>query len=152
MRPSPKYMAEIKARAAANGEQKVEFVVPKQTCSREIAFKEAHRIAKRCIKPGDDYRLTFGAALKWVYERYSVARPVRRDAVAKKLLAAGGKEWMKGEHHRVYFDVREIVARDDYSSKEWRRFNIINTFYDVKAHKFCADMTEKDVSLVLKHI
>ena len=54
MRPSPKYMAEIKARAAANGEQKVEFVVPKQTCSREIAFKEAHRIAKRCIKPGKE--------------------------------------------------------------------------------------------------
>ena len=58
--------------------------------SREIAFKEAHRIAKRCIKPGDDYRITFGAALKWVYERYTVARPVRRRA--------------NGENHCVYFD------------------------------------------------
>jgi len=36
---------------------------------RSLIFKKAHQLAKLAHQPGDDYQVTFAAALKMVYRR-----------------------------------------------------------------------------------
>lgn len=65
-------------------------------------FKKAHEITKAAIKAGDNYRVTFGAAL-----RILMTKPV--DAV-EALKAIGGKLWEKAGMSRVYFDAAEWMG------------------------------------------
>lgn len=59
-------------------------------------FRKAHALTKSAIRAGDDYRATFGAALKSL-----MSEPV--DAL-KALTAAGGTLWEKSGMRRIYFN------------------------------------------------
>ena len=68
--------------------------------SRKTIFKQAHEAAKAINKKGDCYAVTFAACLKLAYANASVeVAKVSRELLLNK----GGKEWEKGEHHRIYF-------------------------------------------------
>ena len=68
--------------------------------SRKTIFKQAHEAAKAINKKGDCYAVTFAACLKLAYASASVeVAKVSRELLLNK----GGKEWEKGEHHRIYF-------------------------------------------------
>lgn len=66
-------------------------------------FRKAHALAKQAIKAGDDYRITFGAALKAL-----ISKPA---SLLAQLTALGGKLWEKGSMRRVYFnDAHELIG------------------------------------------
>lgn len=67
-------------------------------------FKAAHKIAKSTLRKGDNYRVTFGAAIKMI-------KTLANKSLAEKLLALGCKVWEKGNMKRIYVadSVKHIV-------------------------------------------
>ena len=67
-------------------------------------FKAAHKITKSALRKGDNYRVTFGAAIKLIKE-------LSTKTLAEKLLALGCKVWEKGTMKRIYVadSVKHIV-------------------------------------------
>ena len=81
-------------------ESQKDYTMKTLKLSRKTIFKQAHEAAKDLNKKGDCYAVTFAACLKLAYANASVdVACVSREL----LLSKGGKEWEKGDNHRVYF-------------------------------------------------
>ena len=66
-------------------------------------FCQAHALTRQVIQAGDDYRATFGAALKSL-----MSKPAD---ILEQLIALGGNLWEKGSMRRVYFnDVPAMIG------------------------------------------
>jgi hypothetical protein len=71
-------------------------------------FKSAHRLTRSVVRAGENYRASFGIALRSAYLaiKAAVAPPVER-------IVASGSLWSRGGRRRVYFnDLPEIVGID----------------------------------------
>ena len=54
-------------------------------------FKTAHKLAKSVIKSGDNYRVTFGAAIKAILEGFVMTTKSIADQLLKLALKFGKK-------------------------------------------------------------
>ena len=61
-------------------------------------FKAAHKLAKSVIKSGDNYRVTFGAAIKAILDGLVMTT----KSIADQLIEAGAKVWEKDAMKRIY--------------------------------------------------
>lgn len=71
-------------------------------------FRQAHALARQVIQAGDDYRVTFGAALKSLQ-----SKPAE---IVDQLIALGGNLWEKGSMRRVYFNNVPALIGLSYST------------------------------------
>ena len=99
-------------------------------------FKAAHKLAKSVIKSGDNYRVTFGAAIKAILEGLVMTT----KSIADQLIEAGAKVWEKGNMKRIYintsgvfvkaFDLAENALRSDartFKTKTYFSNNVCHT-------------------------
>ena len=70
-------------------------------------FKAAHKLAKSVIKSGDNYRVTFGAAIKAILEGFVVTT----KSIADQLIEAGAKVWEKGDMKRIYINTSDVFVK-----------------------------------------
>ena len=70
-------------------------------------FKAAHKLAKSVIKSGDNYRITFGAAIKAILEGLVMTT----KSIADQLVEAGAKVWEKGNMKRIYINTSDVVVK-----------------------------------------
>ena len=70
-------------------------------------FKAAHKLAKSVIKSGDNYRITFGAAIKAILEGLVMTT----KSIADQLVEAGAKVWEKGDIKRIYINTSDVVVK-----------------------------------------
>ena len=70
-------------------------------------FKAAHKLAKSVIKPGDNYRVTFGAAIKAILEGLVMTT----KSIADQLIEAGAKVWEKGNMKRIYINTSDVFVK-----------------------------------------
>ena len=99
-------------------------------------FKAAHKLTKEVIKTGDNYSVTFGAAIKFILESNKVKSEV--------------KYWNK-KGHRFYVDMPrdfmgkvslESVGYVEYANKELDFSNINSSSVDYVKAAFEAKMKE----------
>lgn len=70
-------------------------------------FKSAHKLAKSVIKSGDNYRVTFGAAIKAIIEGFVM----NTKSIADQLVEAGAKAWEKGDIKRIYINTSDVLVK-----------------------------------------
>ena len=70
-------------------------------------FKAAHKLVKSVIKSGDNYRVTFGAAIKAILEGLVMTT----KSIADQLVEAGAKVWEKGDIKRIYINTSDVVVK-----------------------------------------
>ena len=70
-------------------------------------FKAAHKLAKSVIKSGDNYRVTFGAAIKAILEGLVMTT----KSIADQLIEAGAKVWEKGNMKRIYINTSDVFVK-----------------------------------------
>ena len=70
-------------------------------------FKAAHKLAKSVIKSGDNYRVTFGAAIKAILEGLVMTT----KSIADQLIGAGAKVWEKGAMKRIYINTSDVLIK-----------------------------------------
>lgn len=70
-------------------------------------FKTAHKLAKSVIKSGDNYRVTFGAAIKAILEGFVMTT----KSIADQLIEAGAKVWEKGDMKRIYINTSDVFVK-----------------------------------------
>ena len=70
-------------------------------------FKAAHKLAKSVIKSGDNYRVTFGAAIKAILE----GPVMTTKSIADQLIEAGAKVWEKGDMKRIYINTSDVFVK-----------------------------------------
>ena len=70
-------------------------------------FKAAHKLAKSVIKSGDNYRVTFGAAIKAILEGLVMTT----KSIADQLIEAGAKVWEKGDMKRIYINTSDVFVK-----------------------------------------
>lgn len=70
-------------------------------------FKAAHKLAKSVIKSGDNYRVTFGAAIKAILDGFIM----NTKSIADQLVEAGAKVWEKGDIKRIYINTSDVVVK-----------------------------------------
>ena len=70
-------------------------------------FKAAHKLAKSVIKSGDNYRVTFGAAIKVILEGLVMTT----KSIADQLIEAGAKVWEKGNMKRIYINTSDVFVK-----------------------------------------
>ena len=70
-------------------------------------FKAAHKLAKSVIKSGDNYRVTFGAAIKAILEGLVMTT----KSIADQLIEAGAKVWEKGAMKRIYINTSDVFVK-----------------------------------------
>lgn len=74
-------------------------------------FKLAHNLTKKVIKAGDNYRVTFGAAIKAIKEGFVMTT----KSIEDRLIEAGAKLWEKGDMKRIYINdaVAQVVFNEE---------------------------------------
>ena len=65
--------------------------------NKSTLFKAAHKLAKSVIQVGDNYRVTFGLAIKAILSQ-------AKKSFAEILLDLGLKVWEKGSMKRIYIN------------------------------------------------
>ena len=70
-------------------------------------FKAAHKLAKSVIKSGDNYRVTFGSAIKAILEGFVMTT----KSIADQLIEAGAKVWEKGDMKRIYINTSDVFVK-----------------------------------------
>ena len=70
-------------------------------------FKAAHKLAKSVIKSGDNYHVTFGAAIKAILEGFVMTT----KSIADQLIEAGAKVWEKGDMKRIYINTSDVLIK-----------------------------------------
>lgn len=98
-------------------------------------FKSAHKLAKSVIKAGDDYRVTFGAAIKAILAGFVEAT----KTVEEKALEAGAKLWEKGNMKRIYINTSDVFVKafdlaDNALRSDARTFKTKTYFSDNVCH------------------
>ncbi len=71
-------------------------------------FSQAHALTRKTLQAGDDYRVTFAAALKSLLNK-----PVE---IVDQLIALGGNLWEKNGLRRVYFNNVPALIGLSYST------------------------------------
>ena len=91
-------------------------------------FKAAHKLAKSVIKSGDNYRVTFGAAIKVVKEKIANTVKSVEYAIKKGVL----NSWAKTDMNRAY------VANFNKLVAELQKAGISAeaAYFDLNASKF----------------
>lgn len=103
-------------------------------------FKAAHKLAKSVIKSGDNYRVTFGAAIKAILEGLVMTT----KSIADQLIEAGAKVWEKGNMKRIYINdaVAQIVFNENIL-KDFPQVKInvgkAKFYFDLEHNVFTAD-------------
>ena len=69
--------------------------------NKSTLFKTAHKLAKSVIQAGDNYRVTFGLAIKAILAQASTS-------VTDTLLGMGLKVWEKGNMKRIYMTCKQF--------------------------------------------
>ena len=103
-------------------------------------FKAAHKLAKSVIKSGDNYRVTFGAAIKAILEGLVMTT----KSIADQLIEAGAKVWEKGDMKRIY--INDAVAEIVFNQKILKDFSQVKIkvgkakfYFDLTNNVFTAD-------------
>ena len=103
-------------------------------------FKAAHKLAKSVIKLGDNYRVTFGAAIKAILEGLVMTT----KSIADQLIEAGAKVWEKGDMKRIY--INDAVAEIVFNQKILKDFSQVKIkvgkakfYFDLTNNVFTAD-------------
>ncbi|MFB6347871.1 hypothetical protein ACFBZI_07740 [Moraxella sp. ZJ142] len=86
-------------------------------------FKKAHALTKAIIKAGDDYRITFGLAIKAIL--------ADSKNIVDTLLALGLKIWENYGKKRIYMTVAQFNQATN--SKSILNSRYTTYFYDFKA-------------------
>lgn len=89
-------------------------------------FKAAHNLTKKVIKIGDNYRVTFGAAIKAVLNGFVA----EAKSMADLLIEAGAKVWEKGDMKRIYLNMNLVRALDlgiNFNDKKHKLYFDLNT-------------------------
>lgn len=101
-------------------------------------FKAAHKLAKSVIKSGDNYRVTFGAAIKAVKERIANTVKSVEYAIKKGVL----NSWAKTDMNRAYVaNFNKLVAELQKAgiSAEAAYFDFNTNKFDFKnLRKYCS--------------
>lgn len=98
-------------------------------------FKQAHALTKATIKSGDNYRVTFGLAIKAI-----LSKPT---SIVDTLLAMGLKAWEKAGLKRIYMDCAQFNTA---TGKEYRLSNAKNKFfYDFEKNAIVRLYNHKEV-------
>jgi len=71
-------------------------------------FRKAHQMTRAALQVGDDYRVTFAAALKSLLST--------ELTIVEQLEAMGGKVWEKAGMRRVYFNDAAALIGLSYST------------------------------------
>lgn len=85
-------------------------------------FKSAHKLVKQVIKAGDNYHVTFGAAIKAILDGF--VKPV--ISIADLALAAGGKVWEKHGFKRIYMTCAQF---NQVTGNSWTMNDSNNKFF-----------------------
>ena len=100
-------------------------------------FKKAWKIAKTAaVKFNDSARRFFSESLKQAWKNLS------RIDIEK--LKEKGKEWIRGDHHRIYFnDLLQYISGE---LKKWqiRQIGSSSVYYDVNKSTFLVDDVVQD--------
>ena len=98
-------------------------------------FKLAHKLTKKVIKAGDNYRVTFGACIKVVKAAYFGATE------------ATLKSWNKNGENRVYinFEVAHPLRKDDTIDAK-AGFVIINADYSVNYENVAEEYRQRVIN------
>ena len=103
-------------------------------------FKAAHKLVKSVIKSGDNYRVTFGAAIKAILEGLVMTT----KSIADQLIEAGAKVWEKGDMKRIY--INDAVAEIVFNQKILKDFSQVKIkvgkakfYFDLTNNVFAAD-------------
>lgn len=103
-------------------------------------FKAAHKLAKSVIKSGDNYRVTFGAAIKAILGGLVMTT----KSIADQLIEAGAKVWEKGDIKRIY--INDAVAEIVFNQKILKDFSQVKIkvgkakfYFDLTNNVFAAD-------------
>lgn len=88
-------------------------------------FKKAHQLTKSVIKAGDDYRITFGLAIKAILSETTKSIP-------EQLIEMGCTIWEKHGKKRIYMSVAQFNAVTGYNYSLNDRNNKI--FFDYAAN------------------
>lgn len=75
-------------------------------------FKKAHRVAKAVIKHGDDYRITFGAAVKWVLDQIKKEAKAQANKAPKTYNVTGDTFALKDK-------IKKAGGRWNSATKSW---------------------------------
>ncbi|TCM62287.1 hypothetical protein EC844_12515 [Acinetobacter calcoaceticus] len=89
-------------------------------------FKAAHKLAKSVIKSGDNYRVTFGAAIKAILS--SLVSEAK--TMADLLVESGAKVWEKGDMKRIYLSQAVVCKAGlgiNFNDKKHKLFFDLNT-------------------------
>ena len=89
-------------------------------------FKAAHKLVKSVIKSGDNYRVTFGAAIKAILSGLVATT----KSIADCLLEVGAKVWEKDAMKRIYIS-NDIAFKMgfgiNFNDKKHKLFFDLNT-------------------------
>ena len=103
-------------------------------------FKAAHNLVKQVIKAGDDYRATFGAAIKAILGGFMNTT----KTIADQLIEAGAKVWEKGNMKRIY--INDAVAQTVFNEGLLKDFTQVKInvgkakfYFDLVHNVFTAD-------------
>ena len=103
-------------------------------------FKAAHKLVKSVIKTGDNYRVTFGAAIKAILEGLVMTT----KSIADQIIEAGAKVWEKVNMKRIYINdaVAQIVFNENIL-KDFPQVKInvgkAKFYFDLEYNVFTAD-------------
>ena len=105
-------------------------------------FKAAHKLAKSVIKSGDNYRVTFGAAIL-------EGLVMTTKSIADQLVEAGAKVWEKGSMKRIYMTYSQFnkVTGRDYNLND----NNNKIFYDFATNAIMRSYKGKKPTLEVQY-
>ena len=108
-------------------------------------FKAAHKLAKSVIKSGDNYRVTFGAAIKAILGGLVMTT----KSIADQLIEAGAKVWEKGNMKRIYMTCSQFnkVTGRDYNLND----NNNKIFYDFATNAIMRSYKGKKPTLEVQY-
>ena len=108
-------------------------------------FKAAHKLAKSVIKSGDNYRVTFGAAIKAILEGLVMTT----KSIADQILEVGGKVWEQHGFKRIYMTCAQFnqVTGSDYNLND----NNNKIFYDFATNAIMRSYKGKKPTLEVQY-
>ena len=113
--------------------------------NKSTLFKQAHALTKATIKTGDNYRATFGLAIKAILSQ-------AKKSFAEILLDLGLKVWEKGSMKRIYINkasqfyaFAKEANLDDATVSAYahfaKRIDSNKTWFDLNTNKFASEKT-----------
>lgn len=106
--------------------------------NKSVLFKSAHKLVKSVIQTGDNYRVTFGAAIKQILKGLTMTT----KTIADLLIESGAKVWEKGNMKRIY--INDAVAETVINQGFLKGFSGVSVgqskfYFDLEFNVFTAD-------------